>query len=122
MLSKSYLYAEKILIVFCQIKIMQLDHFARNCKKKWPKAALSTGFFFNFQVQTVQPLNVIDYIASILFLTLLVTETCADQQQWNFQNQKYALKNAGKDLVPPYDVGFIRSGMDLDHNKGTQWY
>jgi len=63
------------------------------------------------KVQPVQPLNGIDMIGSFLFLTLLITETCADQQQWNFQTEKYTLKNAGKELVPPYDVGFLRSGL-----------
>ena len=55
-------------------------------------------------------MNGIDIVASVLFLTLLITETCADQQQWNFQTEKYALKNAGKELVPPFDTGFCRSG------------
>ena len=41
-------------------------------------------------------LNVVDAVASILFLSMLVTETLADQQQWNFQNKKHALKKAGK--------------------------
>ena len=57
-------------------------------------------------------------IGSFLFFTLLITETCADQQQWNFQTQKCALKNAGKELVPPYDVGFLRSGTYLNLNLG----
>ena len=57
-------------------------------------------------------------IGSFLFLTLLITETCADQQQWNFQTEKYALKNAGKELVPPYDVGFLRSGTYLYFSLG----
>ena len=75
-------------------------------------------FFPCFQVQPVQPLNGIDIIGSVLFFTLLITETCADQQQWNFQTQKYALKNAGKELVPPYDVGFCRSGTYIYLNLG----
>ena len=56
-------------------------------------------------------MNIIDLVTSVVFLTLLITETIADQQQWNFQTQKYALKNAGKELVPPYDIGFCRSGL-----------
>ena len=63
-------------------------------------------------------MNGIDIVGSVLFFTLLITETCADQQQWNFQTQKYALKNAGKELVPPYDVGFLRSGTYLFLNLG----
>ena len=63
-----------------------------------------------FQIQPAKSLNIIDIITSILFLTLLITETLADQQQWNFQTQKYSLKNAKKELIPPYNVGFCRSG------------
>ena len=76
------------------------------------------GFSPFLQVQPAQPLNGIDIIGSVLFFTRLITETFADQQQWNFQTQKYALKNAGKELVPPYDVGFLRSGTYLYLNLG----
>ena len=41
-------------------------------------------------------LNLVDVAATALFATMLVTETLADQQQWNFQNKKHALKKAGK--------------------------
>jgi len=63
------------------------------------------------QGNPAKSLNIIDIIAFVLFLTLLITETLADQQQWNFQTQKYDLKNAKKELVPPYDAGFCRSGL-----------
>ena len=57
------------------------------------------------------PINIVDIVASLTFLTLLVGETLADQQQWNFQTKKYALKNAGKPLPPPYSDGFLKSGL-----------
>jgi len=56
-------------------------------------------------------LNLVDVAATALFATMLVTETLADQQQWNFQNKKHALKKAGKDLPEPYSDGFLHSGL-----------
>ncbi|ORY52476.1 Cullin-domain-containing protein, partial [Rhizoclosmatium globosum] len=55
-----------------------------------------------------------DTIAVILFLGLLTMETVADQQQWNFQEAKWAMIKAGKkveELPAPYNVGFIQSGL-----------
>ena len=43
-----------------------------------------------------RPLNLVDAVAAALFVTMLVTETMADQQQWVFQNKKHALKKSGK--------------------------
>ena len=57
------------------------------------------------------PINLVDIVASVTFLTLLVGETLADQQQWNFQTKKYSLKNAGNPLPPPYSDGFLKSGL-----------
>ena len=57
-------------------------------------------------------------MTSVVFLTLLITETIADQQQWNFQTQKYALKNAGKELVPLYDIGFYSTHANYASEQG----
>ena len=35
--------------------------------------------------------NVVDMILSVALVVILVTETIADQQQWNFQSKKYQL-------------------------------
>ena len=63
-------------------------------------------------------MNIIDLVTSVVFLTLLITETIADQQQWNFQTQKYALKNAGKELVPLYDIGFYSTHANYASEQG----
>lgn len=58
-----------------------------------------------------QPLYWADYLLATFFIGLLVMETVADQQQWNFQNEKHRQIKAGKTLVPPYSHGFIQSGL-----------
>lgn len=57
------------------------------------------------------PLNQLDYVASALFLALLLLETIADQQQWNFYKRKYQLIAAKKPLTGDYKAGFNRSGL-----------
>lgn len=58
-----------------------------------------------------QPLNIIDLVAATAFLTFLVLETLADQQQWEFQREKYRRKDAGVPLGAPYEQGFCASGL-----------
>ncbi len=57
------------------------------------------------------PLNALDYLAAALFLGFVITETIADQQQWNFQTEKYRRKNAGEPLGPLYEKGFCAEGL-----------
>lgn len=57
------------------------------------------------------PLNYLDYIATALFLFFLVIETTADQQQWNYQKEKYRRKNAGEPLGDFYGKGFVHTGL-----------
>ncbi len=57
------------------------------------------------------PLNGLDYAAAGLMLIFLVIETVADQQQWNFQSEKYRRIRAGEPLTPPYDQGFCQTGL-----------
>lgn len=45
-----------------------------------------------------------------MFISFLIIETVADQQQWNFQTEKYKQIKSNK-LVSPYNVGFIQSGL-----------
>ncbi|ORY52478.1 hypothetical protein BCR33DRAFT_318612 [Rhizoclosmatium globosum] len=48
------------------------------------------------------------------FVVLLVIETVADQQQWNFQEKKWGMIKAGKkveNLPAPYNLGFLTSGL-----------
>ena len=51
--------------------------------------------------------GVLDVIAAVIFLALLVGETVADQQQWNFHQRKHADAAAGR----PAGVGFLRAGL-----------
>eukprot|EP00742_Colponemidia_sp_Colp-10_P008965 GILJ01009740.1.p1 GENE.GILJ01009740.1~~GILJ01009740.1.p1 ORF type:complete len:348 (+),score=43.26 GILJ01009740.1:44-1045(+) len=57
------------------------------------------------------PLNSIDLFAAICYLCLLTGETVADQQQWIFQNAKYAKINAKAKLTGDYARGFLTSGL-----------
>lgn len=57
-----------------------------------------------------QPLGIADYIAAALLLGFLVVETVADQQQYDFQQEKYRRLNNGEP-AGPYSHGFVRSGL-----------
>jgi steroid 5-alpha reductase family enzyme len=57
-----------------------------------------------------KPLGLFDYLLATLMLGFIIIETIADQQQWNFQNEKHRLIKAGK-LTAPYRAGFIQSGL-----------
>lgn len=48
------------------------------------------------------PLGVGDGVAAALFLLLLLGETIADQQQWQFQQQKKARQARGETVDPPF--------------------
>ena len=57
------------------------------------------------------PLYWADYlIAGIIFL-LIVFETISDQQQYDFQNEKYKKIELGQPLEGDYKKGFITSGL-----------
>jgi steroid 5-alpha reductase family enzyme len=56
------------------------------------------------------PLGVFDYILAVIYVALVVMEFVADQQQFNFQKEKYRRKNAGEDLGE-YADGFIQTGL-----------
>jgi steroid 5-alpha reductase family enzyme len=51
-----------------------------------------------------------EIVVAGLFITFLVIETVADQQQWNFQTEKYRLLKSNK-LESPYKEGFIQTGL-----------
>lgn len=58
-----------------------------------------------------QPLNIIDYIAAALFIGLVVMETIADQQQYDFQTEKYRRINQNLPLEEPYAKGYCTTGL-----------
>ena len=48
---------------------------------------------------------------AVLMLALVVWETMADQQQWDYQKEKHRRKNAGEDLGDFYGKGFTHTGL-----------
>lgn len=58
-----------------------------------------------------RPLGVFDYVLSVLFITFIILETIADQQQWDFQKEKHRLLNENKELKGIYAKGFIHTGL-----------
>jgi steroid 5-alpha reductase family enzyme len=61
--------------------------------------------------QPATDLNWWDLVLAILFVSMLVYETIADNQQWKFQNKKYALLKANKKLEGDYAKGFLQKGL-----------
>ncbi len=51
-----------------------------------------------------------DYLLAIVFVSFVVIEFIADQQQYDFQTEKYRRINAGEDLGE-YAHGFVRTGL-----------
>lgn len=54
-----------------------------------------------------------DIALAAVFVLLLITETLADQQQWDFQSVKYALTPEERKVHPSKDIrdGFLQSGL-----------
>jgi steroid 5-alpha reductase family enzyme len=57
------------------------------------------------------PLGVYDYVASGCYLFFVLFETIADQQQWNFQNEKHRQMKAGTKRQGDYALGFLTHGL-----------
>jgi steroid 5-alpha reductase family enzyme len=57
-----------------------------------------------------QPISWLDYSAAIVIVGLIVIETIADQQQYDFQTEKYRRINASEPLGE-YAHGFVRTGL-----------
>ena len=53
----------------------------------------------------------VDGLLALIILSLIVFETIADQQQWNFQNGKYAKLKSGESKSDEEAQGFISSGL-----------
>jgi steroid 5-alpha reductase family enzyme len=53
----------------------------------------------------------VDGLIATIFLFFLVTETIADQQQWNFHKRKKEAQDAGGNLPEPFRKGFVDSGL-----------
>ena len=57
-----------------------------------------------------EALTIADYILSAVFVGLVVLEYIADQQQYDFQTEKYRRKNNGLPMEH-YEKGFIDTGL-----------
>jgi steroid 5-alpha reductase family enzyme len=60
--------------------------------------------------ENAAPLGIFDYVLAIIFVALVVMEFVADQQQYDFQTEKYRRKNAGEEMGE-YGDGFIQTGL-----------
>lgn len=57
------------------------------------------------------PLGWPDYLLAAIVIGLVAIEFIADQQQYNYQQAKYALLKRGESLPPFYKVGFTHTGL-----------
>jgi len=57
------------------------------------------------------PLGWADYILATLLVLLIVMETVADQQQWNYHKEKRKLQSEGGEIPEKYRKGFVHSGL-----------
>jgi steroid 5-alpha reductase family enzyme len=58
-----------------------------------------------------KPLTWVDLLLALLVVLLVVTETIADQQQWNFQKEKQRRKQSGRPLLPGNEKEFVDRGL-----------
>lgn len=58
-----------------------------------------------------KPLGWLDTTAAVLMFGFIIMETIADQQQYDFQTEKYRLLKAGKPLPEKYAQGFCNTGL-----------
>jgi len=58
-----------------------------------------------------KPLGWFDYLIATIFIALVIIETIGDQQQWNFQTEKYRRIKNGEKLDGEYANGFVSSGL-----------
>ena len=62
-------------------------------------------------ISSSKPIGVFDIIQAILFILFVLIETIADQQQWNYQTEKYRKIHSGEPLNEEQSNGFISSGL-----------
>ena len=75
---------------------------------------LMTTFPALVAMRSDKPFGVVDGIAAFLMLGFINWETIADEQQWKFQQRKWAMIKEGKkleDLPAPYNKGFNTTGL-----------
>ncbi len=57
------------------------------------------------------PLGIFDYVIAAVFILLVVMETIADQQQYDYQTEKYRRINNNEPLEGNYKKGFVDTGL-----------
>ena len=57
------------------------------------------------------PLGWVDYLLALLIILLIVMETIADQQQWNYHKEKKVAVNTGGEIPDKYRKGFVHAGL-----------
>ena len=57
------------------------------------------------------PLGIWDIVIGAAALGFVIIEYIADQQQYDYQQEKYRLKNAGEKLEGKYALGFTHTGL-----------
>lgn len=60
--------------------------------------------------ENAQPIGMIDYALAAAYVGLVLIEFIADQQQYNFQTEKYRRIHAGEE-IGPYADGFVQTGL-----------
>lgn len=56
-------------------------------------------------------LHTVDYVLAFVFISLVVIEFIADQQQWNYQTEKHKRLKNGDTLDAYYKKGFTHTGL-----------
>jgi steroid 5-alpha reductase family enzyme len=56
-------------------------------------------------------LTAADWILAVVVTGLIIIETVADQQQWNYHKQKRMLQEKGGELPEKYSRGFVHAGL-----------
>ena len=56
-------------------------------------------------------LTIFDALIALIFIGFVVMEYFADEQQWQYQTEKYRRKNAGEPLGDFYGKGFTHTGL-----------
>jgi steroid 5-alpha reductase family enzyme len=93
--------------------------------KPWKWTLFNFGFICGYQMTlillfTVPMVHAVgsdvalgwaDYLLAAIIIGLVIIETIADQQQWNYQTEKHRRMKAGEPLTAPYDKGFTHTGL-----------
>lgn len=79
-------------------------------------SAYQMGLILLMTLPTIKSMNggalgVFDWILAIVFIGFVVMEYIADQQQWDYQTEKYRRKNTGEELGDFYQKGFTHTGL-----------